>query len=223
MRRLLHILFSASVGMHMLATVISAQQPQLLGTIPSDTINSLFGTEMIPLGDQNGDGYDDLLIWDFRLVGQLYYGGPSVDSNPVIRFEAFNRIGGFCGLVDGDQYIDIVMQAVNGQKGTGYIYAGFQDPTDVPYDYEPTLPVGYDLSQNYPSLFNPATTIEFSLPRRSQVRLAMFDLLGREVISLISTELSAGNHSGVEAASGVYFYRLETDNLTTRTLLQNAG
>lgn len=103
---------------------ISAQQPQLLGTIPSDTINSLFGTEIIPLGDQNNDGYDDLLIWDFRSVGQLYYGGPTVNPSSDLRFEQFSRIWGFCGKVDSDDYVDIIMQAVPGRPNRTEVYAG---------------------------------------------------------------------------------------------------
>jgi lysophospholipase L1-like esterase len=71
---------------------------------------------------------------------------------------------------------------------------------------------GYALGQNYPNPFNPATNISFNIPSRSFVSLTVFDLLGREVTTLVSENLSAGNHSKKwEAAhmpSGIYFYRL---------------
>jgi uncharacterized lipoprotein YddW (UPF0748 family) len=70
----------------------------------------------------------------------------------------------------------------------------------------------YKLQQNYPNPFNPVTTIEFTIPETGMVSLKVFDILGREVSSLINNELTAGVHkllfdaSGM--ASGIYFYRL---------------
>jgi hypothetical protein len=81
-----------------------------------------------------------------------------------------------------------------------------------------TIPHGYALEQNYPNPFNPSTTISFSLPSRSFVRLKIFDLMGREVAALVSEEMSAGNYSKEWNASGipsgVYFYRLQAGRYT---------
>jgi hypothetical protein len=76
-----------------------------------------------------------------------------------------------------------------------------------------TLPNSYDLKQNYPNPFNPNTTIEFDLPKISQVSLRIYNILGEEVATLVSERLSAGSYSynwdASKLASGVYIYRLE--------------
>lgn len=79
---------------------------------------------------------------------------------------------------------------------------------------EELIPRQAYLHQNYPNPFNPTTTIRFSLPQHSHVTLKVFDVLGREVATLVNGELNPGEHSVVfEAKSlsgGVYFYRMTT-------------
>jgi len=74
-------------------------------------------------------------------------------------------------------------------------------------------PYRFHLADNYPNPFNPATTIVFSIPSRSFVRLKIYDVLGRDVATLLSGELAAGEYSrqwnAAGFSSGVYFYRLE--------------
>jgi len=86
------------------------------------------------------------------------------------------------------------------------------------------VPREFALAQNFPNPFNPTTTIEFSLPTRSLVKLTIHDLLGREVAIVVEGELDPGVHryhwsasrtdrsdrsDGVGIPSGIYFYRLE--------------
>jgi flagellar hook assembly protein FlgD len=70
----------------------------------------------------------------------------------------------------------------------------------------------FTLEQNYPNPFNPSTEIRFSLTRRAQVRLEVFDPTGRLVTTLLNRSLGAGEHTatwdGADYASGVYLYRL---------------
>lgn len=85
-------------------------------------------------------------------------------------------------------------------------------------------PASYVLYQNYPNPFNLSTEIPFSIPSKSFVTLKVYDLLGREVASLVSEELPAGKYIrqlyGKSLASGVYFYRLQTEKfMTTKKLL----
>jgi len=84
----------------------------------------------------------------------------------------------------------------------------------------PVLPTEIALHQNYPNPFNPATRISFSLPNTGQVRLDIFNFLGQRVSTLVDSTLEAGYHEliwdgndsdGGTAASGIYFYRIETD------------
>jgi hypothetical protein len=75
-------------------------------------------------------------------------------------------------------------------------------------------PGNFALEQNYPNPFNPATTIRFSLPARSFVRLSVYDVLGNEVAVLLNGDQTEGMHSvpfnASSFSSGVYFYQLST-------------
>lgn len=77
------------------------------------------------------------------------------------------------------------------------------------------IPNVYSLSQNYPNPFNPVTKINFAIPKQGMVALKIYDILGREVKTLVNEVKSAGEYSidfnGSEFASGVYFYRLESN------------
>ncbi len=83
----------------------------------------------------------------------------------------------------------------------------------------------FTLSQNYPNPFNPTTTISFYLPSRSVVSLKIFDILGREIATIVNSEaMSAGNYSrqwnAARVSSGLYFYRLQAGVFTeTKKLL----
>ena len=88
-------------------------------------------------------------------------------------------------------------------------------------------PVEYSLMQNYPNPFNPSTTIKFSVKENTHVLLKVYDILGREVSTLINEEKPAGTYSvnfnaaAAELSSGTYFYRLSAGNmvLTKKMLL----
>jgi hypothetical protein len=74
------------------------------------------------------------------------------------------------------------------------------------------FPSDFVLKQNYPNPFNPSTTIQFDLPKTSEVTLKVFSILGEEVATLLSVSLLSGSHSvewdAGHLASGVYLYRL---------------
>ncbi len=86
------------------------------------------------------------------------------------------------------------------------------------------LPASYSLSQNYPNPFNPVTRIRYDLPRAGVVRLAVYDIMGREVETIVNERQAAGSYEavwdGTRFASGVYFYRLTAEGYgETRKML----
>lgn len=91
-------------------------------------------------------------------------------------------------------------------------------------DEDNSVALTFELQQNYPNPFNPATEIKFSFPKASNVQLKVFDIIGNEVASLVDEFKSAGKYSvkfdAKNLTSGVYFYRIQTDNYTdTKKLL----
>lgn len=96
-----------------------------------------------------------------------------------------------------------------------------------PLDVKPAggdVPKEFALNQNYPNPFNPSTTISFALPKNTQVKLQVFDILGNLVNTVVNQEMGAGNYqvvwngmdlNGARVASGVYLYRLQAGDFST--------
>ncbi|MCK5076956.1 MAG: T9SS type A sorting domain-containing protein, partial [Calditrichia bacterium] len=87
----------------------------------------------------------------------------------------------------------------------------------------PLIPVKFTLSQNYPNPFNPETTIRYTLAKQCQVKIEIYNILGQKINILVNKEQSTGNHfiswsgknrTGHKVGSGVYFYRVMTDDFT---------
>jgi len=80
------------------------------------------------------------------------------------------------------------------------------------------IPSDYFLEQNYPNPFNPITKINYGIPNSSNVKLRIFDVLGRELETLVNRQQAAGtyeiNWDAFNYGSGVYYYKLETDEFS---------
>ena len=78
-----------------------------------------------------------------------------------------------------------------------------------------SIPTSYKLSQNYPNPFNPSTRINYSVAKAGEVKIEIFDSLGRKIQTLINNHHNPGNHSAIfnagNLSSGNYFYRLEAN------------
>ncbi len=112
--------------------------------------------------------------------------------------------------------------------GSNFQYRLKQIDNDGKFEYSNILevtavPAKFELSQNYPNPFNPSTTIKYYTPQNSFVTLKIYDMLGREIATLVNEQISPGYHEaiwngldskGVSVSSGVYIYRLTAGNFT---------
>jgi hypothetical protein len=109
-----------------------------------------------------------------------------------------------------------------GTGGFGVFRSRF--PTTNDDDDDTNTPAFYRLEQNYPNPFNPSTRIQFQVQSSEFVSLKLYDLLGREVATLVSEEMKPGRYErrldGSGLASGVYIYRLQAGGfIQSRKLL----
>ncbi len=170
----------------------------------------------------------------------------AVDNNDNVFASSWNK-GVFVKLNSGSGFIstgltteNVSSVSVNSATGeiilgtsSGKIYTGIAKITDVTSSNE--LPVSFELSQNYPNPFNPSTTIKYSIPesplsrgvsagRGVFVTLKIYDMLGREVATLVNEQKSAGKYDvkfdASSIATGVYIYRLTAgDFVSTKKMM----
>jgi hypothetical protein len=125
--------------------------------------------------------------------------------------------------MDGDSTKDILWTVIKDDQWTSNIYKG--EPVVNVREDESPLPERLELLQNYPNPFNPITTIQYAINSRQFATLKIYDLLGREVTTLVSEEKVAGTYTiewdPTGFPSGVYFYKLETEigSITKKMLL----
>ena len=83
----------------------------------------------------------------------------------------------------------------------------------------PALPENHALLQNYPNPFNPSTTIYYSLKKSAWIKLIIYDLLGREIITLVDEHQNPNTYAVLfnasDLASGIYYYQLQINNEMT--------
>ncbi len=98
-------------------------------------------------------------------------------------------------------------------KGASWIIYNFTDINDLAVS-----PMQFRLEQNYPNPFNPSTTIQYSLKEGGKVDLAVYNLLGQKVISLVNEYQNPGNHiikfDASRLASGIYIYQIRANNFS---------
>ena len=133
--------------------------------------------------------------------------------------------------VDVTTTLDTVNNIVCGETSSlSPFTAGIgQVPTSIEELISPEIPESFTLSQNYPNPFNPETAIEYSVPSRANVSIEVFNVLGQNVKSLVDKNHSAGvyrviwdgkNKVGENVSSGVYLYKLTTDDYSeTKTMI----
>jgi len=126
-------------------------------------------------------------------------------------------LGAYTGSVKYSNFYKFVIAS----GYTGAVSNGVQIYTDVITGVVNTsteIPKEYSISQNYPNPFNPTTKINFALPKSGFVSLKIYDLLGREVASLVNEVKSAGQYTAdfnaSQFTSGIYFYKIEANGFS---------
>ncbi len=208
---------------------------------PNGTTDSTFGTNgtvraYINGGDSISDRAYSVAI---QTDGKIVVGGSTSSSLvqssfAIARFNSngtmdstFGTNGTTTTTFGTDVNIDDAARGLDVQSdgktvAAGYSQASFGATAFVVARYLPSnvtgiteaksLPKSFELDQNYPNPFNPNTIIIYQLPMISQVTLKVYDVLGREVQTLVNTDQTVGRYSvtfdGSRFASGIYFYRV---------------
>jgi len=176
---------------------------------PASYAPATTGWNMITLTTPMNYTGGNLLI-DICYNNTTYTSYSTVNSTPVTGMY-YGRYNDLTEPLGGCDYTAWTL--TTGPPGRANTRFEFTGPVGVT---NPTseIPNSYSLSQNYPNPFNPTTKINFALPKQGLVTLRIYDVLGREVRTLVNEVKSAGQYSvdfnASEFSSGVYFYKLES-------------
>lgn len=172
-------------------------------------------------GDINGDGFDDFIIGYERKIN-VYFGSENFDINPDIILDDSLRFSTqyiyIVGDLNKDGFDEIFSFAPNypntvNPQGKIYLYS-YKKLTDIKND-NGNLLNNFELNQNYPNPFNPITTISWKSPVFSHTTIKVFDILGKEVATLVNEERPAGEYevefdaTKYKLSSGIYFCELK--------------
>jgi subtilisin family serine protease len=197
----------------------SVENPDYRGVA---VLNALGATSFRALKNNDylydGDGGTDAEKWDFMT------GGINPSSSYLEYPDHANLIATGPFTLTTDDTVEVAFAVIGSNSLNDLIasaaqaktkYEGVSADADSD-DVEDQLPVHFTLYQNHPNPFNPATIIEFYLDRSEHVQLTIYNLLGQNVETLLDKHLDLGMHkvrwtaSGL--ASGIYFYRLQTES-----------
>ncbi|MCY7361605.1 MAG: T9SS type A sorting domain-containing protein, partial [Ignavibacteria bacterium] len=159
------------------------------------------------------DGYSDAEKYRSLSsgIGRMQAGGTNgnfvsniVGSGPY-SIPAGENITVTFALIAGDNLADLQSNCIAARNKYNSVIGITSNNSQIPYRYS--------LSQNYPNPFNPTTKINFSVPVNSLVKLKIYNVLGKEVMTLINDQKPAGNYAaefnGANLSSGIYFFRME--------------
>lgn len=184
--------------------------------IAGETNGQIFDVEYKGSGDPTlATSWDVNVIWDIWT-----YSGFSPTATPTISPRLF--YGTPCGDMDGDgkkEYI-FVNYGTDFPVWSGDGYLWLLENQTLPSDVNEIAinPNDFYLGQNFPNPFNPSTVIKYQIPESGYVTLKVFDLLGKEVATLVNGEQELGMHTvnfdAKDLTSGVYIYQLSSGSKT---------
>ena len=156
--------------------------------------------------------------FDVRFVGDIKVVPESGEIEVLSQSETLKI--GYDIMIDAGDKMEWVLSSDSGDRfvleGTGEIRV----PSEQKFALNriPVIPEMFTLHQNFPNPFNPITTLSYDLPRDSDVRLSIFEMLGNRVATLVSTYQKAGyknviwnatDSMGIPVSAGVYLYQIE--------------
>ncbi len=159
-----------------------------------------------------GDGTSEVRFKLVKTDNSYSFYGKAIDNHSPLATAKFNSVAFALGAGN----------TTTAMKLTD-VYIDLGPPIDIPTSVKEGtkagIPTEYVLDQNYPNPFNPTTAIDFGLPKRSDVKLVVFDLSGRVVTELAAGNFDVGYHSinfdAVHLASGVYYYKLKAGDFVS--------
>lgn len=165
-----------------------------------------------------GEGLKNDVVLSWITASELNNRGFEIERKSNAGFEKIAFVAGNGNSTEIRTYTFTDRNLLNGK----YVYRLKQIDYDGSFRYSDEVkieinnPVEYALMQNYPNPFNPATNITFTIPSGTKVKLEVYNSLGQKVSSLIDGYTDAGYHSvvfdGEGLPSGIYYYRLKTNN-----------
>jgi hypothetical protein len=167
--------------------------------------------------------------FDVRFVGDMKVVPESGEIEVLSQSETLTI--GYDITIDAGDKMEWVLSSESGDRfvleGTGEIT--IQSVQRFVLNRIPVIPEMFTLHQNFPNPFNPITTLSYDLPKDSDVRLSIFDMLGNKVATLVSTYQKAGyknvtwnatDSMGIPVSAGVYLYQIEAGEfIQTRKML----
>jgi hypothetical protein len=160
--------------------------------------------------------YNCLICGETVNMGFMELFNPNVGSDSLnISYYAYHFLkkGSFAfeGRIDNGTWIEGRIDPIQLAQYLEFV-------ADINPKSSKDIPEGFTLNQNYPNPFNLKTDIEFSIPESEFVTLKVYNILGQEVITLVSKELKSGNYTyswnAEGAAGGIYFYTLRSGEFT---------
>ena len=182
----------------------------------------------------NDDTNNDLIIDSIYSVKYYGYGFKAIFRDTTVQYYVFSGVDSIkltIGAKDSSKFIfynpslcpickkfqkintftDTILFHSN-SKNDNYSYLDVEGQGTVAIEESPKTIGYFSLSQNHPNPFNPSTVINYEIPKASIVRLKVYDVLGREVATLVNEEKPAGRYNvtfdASKYSSGIYFYRI---------------
>lgn len=164
---------------------------------------------------------DSVLIWNFESSAASYeiqISTDSIFSNVILDSAGITDTLFFPRSLSSNTKYFWRVRSMNNYGASLYSEAGYFISPNFTLVKQPdyTMPRKYSLSQNYPNPFNPSTIISYSVPKSSMVSIKVYDVLGREIETLVNEQKSPGNYkitfNAGKLASGIYFYQLRSSD-----------